>query len=66
VIDPIELNDDGMRETQRGETKRGRAPFVCLNNPELIARVAFEKSRRRTIADTNFRRFHNCFEEQAA
>lgn len=61
-IDPIELADDGLRETHRGHTRAGKAPFVCLNNPELIAAVAFEKSRRATIREINFRRFHNSFE----
>lgn len=65
-LDPIDLPDDGMREVKRGKTKVGKAMFVVLENPQLIAQVAFEKSRRRTIGEQNFRRFHNCFEQVAA
>jgi len=65
-LDPIDLPDDGLREVKRGETKRGSALFVVLENPQLIAQVAFEKSRRRTIGEQNFRRFHDCFAQVAA
>lgn len=62
-LDPIDLSDDGMRETKRGKTKCGTAQFVCYENPQLIAMVAFEKSRRRTISEQNFRRFRHPSEE---
>lgn len=69
-LDPIDLKDDGMREQRHGEIGKGdliaKALFVCHDNPQLIAQVAYEKSRRRTIRETNFRRFHDSFEQVAA
>jgi hypothetical protein len=62
---PIELPDDGLRETKRGTIGRN-APFICMSNPMLVAEVIALRSLRKQIAETNWRRFHDSFEEMAA
>lgn len=51
MIRPYEINDNGMRETKRG--KIGQAQFVCHENPEHIAFVVGEKTRRAVITAHN-------------
>lgn len=56
-MEPIELNDDGLRVTRIGQV-RG-FPMVCLHNPGLIAQIAAVKAQRRVIRDANERMFHD-------
>ncbi|UPT53079.1 hypothetical protein [Synechococcus phage Yong-M3-232] len=54
-LEPIELNDDGLRVTRSGQL-RGY-PLVCLHNPSLIAQIAAVKAQRKVIREANERMF---------
>lgn len=57
----VDLHDDGMRLIATGEVGLGdlvpRAQYVSEHNPLLIAQAIAIKAMRRTIRETNERRF---------
>lgn len=72
MLDPIELYTDtqGLAEVFDGMVGKGdlipKAYMIHQHNPELIARVAFEKSRRRSVMENNWRQFYDCFQRETA
>lgn len=54
----ITLHDDGMRITAHGFIDTGRKyPFVCQENPAVIANSVAERRYRKTISEHNFRKW---------
>jgi len=56
TIAPIDLPDDGLRVTYAGQTSDG-SRVICLHNPFLIAEVVAVKALRRSIRETNIRKY---------
>lgn len=48
---------DGMCLVRTGHTQNGDYPYVCLNNPELVAEVIFIKRHHAIVRENNIQKW---------